>query len=192
MKEKIVNIIVIAAIIIATIFITKSCEQDAPILDDTKYIELVTKHNSLIEQHKQDSINFYTQANTLTKEISVLKTSKDSLHTKYISSLNNYYDAPDEPKTITEFVEVCNDLVVTQDSIINKQDVLIVEQLDYIILQEIAITDRDSLIVTSNESLFESSRVNQKLEKKLKRTRKIGIGAFFTGLVSGILVKTIK
>jgi hypothetical protein len=186
-RKQIINVIIIAAIILATIFITKSCEQDTPILDTTKYTELVTKHNTLQKQYTQDSTDFNTRVNYLNYELAVLTTSKDSIYSDYVNILNKYNNTPDEPETIIEFVESCSDLVVTQDSIIKKQDTIIVEQLEFIEVQEIHIADRDSLLVASNESLLQSNIDYQKSQKKLKRTRKIGVGAFFVGILGGII-----
>lgn len=192
MKEKIINITFLIVIILATIFFTRSCSTKPTINNsDDKYNQLVLEHNQLKSKYKQDSITFYSKQNKLTNEISILKTSKNILKEKYINIYKDYKDSPDDTILIPVLITTSNELIEKQDSIILKQDSLIIEQLDYIKKQEIAVLNRDSLLIESNELLNESNMLNKKLDKKLKRTRKIGIGGFFTGIGLGIIIRSI-
>ena len=107
---------------------------------------------------------------------------------EYVTVYRDYLADPTDSVVITEVVEVCNDLVIEQAEVIIAKDSVIVTQGDYIEVQDSTIMQLDSVLVESHNVLETVEIANLKLKTKLKRTRKIGVVGFITGVVGGIIL----
>lgn len=170
---------------IITILVIKACK--APeVTPNEKAEELKTTHTKISTERSVDSAKYIAEIQYLEAELEELKAAAGKTTVEYVTVYEAYLDQPMDSITITEVVEVCNDLVKEQAEVIETQDETIATHVDYIAKQDGTIVELDELIVESHATLDEANEKNVKSEKKLKRTRKIGIASFIVGVLGGI------
>ena len=113
--------------------------------------------------------------------------SKDVLKEKYIEHKKEIIN--------TSTAILCDSLVSLQDSIIDMQDLNLKLKDSFILFQENIIEGQHSLIYECydevaklNSELDRVKKNEEKLNKKVKRNRKIAIGGFATAILSGVVL----
>ena len=173
-------------LLLLAIFIFRACNSTEVIPPNEKLVELKTNHTAIQKDHSIDSMVYIMEIQYLEAKVAELKRVKGKTTTKYVTVYEAYQGDPTDSANITEVVEVCNDLVIEQAEVIVAQDTVIATHEEYIAKQDGTIVELNDLVVESHVVLDEANGEIAKKDKKLKRTRKLGLAGFIVGVLGGI------
>tara|TARA_R110000744_G_scaffold44550_3_gene99333 strand:+ start:126 stop:704 length:579 start_codon:yes stop_codon:yes gene_type:complete len=178
--------VVIAILVVCILLVVRGCNK----VEETgkKVTELRTERIVIKSAHSVDSAKYNMEIQYLNAKLVELENKVADTKVEYVTVYRDYLADPTDSVVITEVVEVCNDLVIEQAEVIIAKDSVIVTQGDYIEVQDSTIMKLDSVLVESHNVLETVEIANLKLKTKLKRTRKIGVVGFITGVVGGIIL----
>ena len=178
--------VVIAILVVCILLVVRGCNK----VEETgkKVTELRTERIVIKSAHSVDSAKYNMEIQYLNSKLVELERKVANTKVEYVTVYRDYLADPTDSVVITEVVEVCNDLVIEQAEVIIAKDSVIVTQGDYIEVQDSTIMKLDSVLVESHNVLETVEIANLKLKTKLKRTRKIGVVGFITGVVGGIIL----
>lgn len=188
MKRNIVSITaIVIGTVVLTLLLTKSCTPEPTVLDG-KLEELEAERVSIITTHTEATSQYVQEIGILEDRVIELQLAANSTTVEYVTVYKAHKADPTDSVIITEVVEVCNDLVVEQATVIEVQEAVIIKHEDFIGKQSLAIVALDTLVLDSHIALEEANIKITKTTKKLKRTRRIGLGGFILGIIGGIIL----
>jgi len=176
----------ILILIVCTLLVIRGCNRETE--SASKVVELRTQRVLVKTEHSIDSAAYQMEITYLNAKLVELEEKVAAKKVKYVTVYRDYLTDPTDSVVITEVVEVCNDLVIEQAEVIVAQDSVITTQEEFIVVQDSTITRLDILLLKSHDVLETVEVANIKLKTKLKRTRKIGIVGFISGVIGGVIL----
>lgn len=176
----------ILILIVCTLLVIRGCNKEEE--SASKVVELRTQRVLVKTEHSIDSAAYQMEITYLNAKLVELEEKVADKKVEYVTVYRDYLADPTDSVVITEVVEVCNDLVIEQAEVIVAQDSVITTQEEFIVVQDSTITRLDNLLLKSHDVLETVEVANIKLKTKLKRTRKIGIAGFISGVIGGVIL----